>query len=194
MSFFIENYMRRPCGFALVSGMFAVLAGCSTVSITSDYDQETDKQLTSLQQTMDTFIAKMLIETPRWDKQERSAKNTYAAQKKFYAEFDEKLRILEFRVQSIPNNSRTQKLVADIRSAVLLSELDERRCDEENNGRGIVVKEDETPAPTSLQATHCLERNKMEGPRRGVLELNQRNINQIIGIALAHELSKKQRN
>ncbi len=168
------------------------LFGCSTVTLISGYDADTDKQLTALQQSIEGFISKMTAETPKWDKQKRSAKNTYAAQKTFYSEFDGKLRALEFRVQSIPKNSKTEKLVADIRSAVLLGEGDERRCEEENSGNGIILRDGEETKLSSLQALHCLEKNKTEGPRRSALEIAQANINQVIRAALALEVAKKQ--
>ncbi len=177
----------------LAAGLTALLlAGCSTVTLISDYDAETDKQLTALQQSLDGFVSKMTAETPKWDKQKRSAKNSYSAQKKFYSDFDEKLRLLEFRVQSIPKNSKTEKLVSDIRTSVLLSEADEKRCEEENSGKGIVLKDGEETKLNSLQALHCLEVNKTEGPRRAALEIAQININQVIRSALALELAKKQ--
>ncbi|MCE2692541.1 MAG: hypothetical protein LW862_22535 [Rubrivivax sp.] len=185
----IQASMARNLAAVLAA---LALAGCSTVTLISDYDAETDKQLTALQQSLDGFISKMTAETPKWDKQKRSAKNAYAAQKKFYTEFDEKLRLLEFRVQSIPKNSKTEKLVSDIRTSVLLGEADEKRCEEENAGKGIVLKDGEETRLSSLQALHCLEVNKTEGPRRAALEIAQANINQVIRSALALELAKKQ--
>jgi len=168
------------------------LVGCSTMTIISDYDPDTDKQLTGLQQSVDVFISSMTSEIPKWDKQKRSAKNAYSAKKQFYNDFDEKLRLLEFRVQSIPKNSKTQKLVSDIRASVLFDENDERRCEEENGGNGMILKEGEETKLNSLQALHCLDKNKNEGPRRMALEIAQRNINQVVGAALALEVAKKQ--
>ena len=191
----VNPFPKRGVPFAryLASGIATFLfVGCSTVTLISDYDAETDKQLTALQQSLDGFISKMTAETPKWDKQKRSPKNSYAAQKKFYADFDEKLRLLDFRVQSIPKNSKTEKLVSDIRTSVLLNEADEKRCEEDNSGKGIVLKDGEETKLNSLQSIHCLEINKTEGPRRAVLEIAQTNINQVIRSALALELAKKQ--
>lgn len=168
--------------------VLAFVTGCSGVTLISDYDPDTDKQLTALQQSTDAFITKMTAEIPKWEKGKKSPKNAYDSQKKFYADFDEKLRQLEFRVQSIPKNSKTQKLVADIRSAVLLPEAQEKMCEEE----GLLVKEGEETEFTSLQSLHCLRENKAQGPSRRSLEISQRNINQIIGAALALEVAKKQ--
>lgn len=168
--------------FLTVLALFAT--GCSTVTLISDYDSDTDKQLTALQQSTDIFITKMLAELPKAQKQSRSAKNSYDVQKQFYTAFDEKLRTLEFRVQSVPKNSTTQKLVADIRQATLLREDEEEACEK----TGIL----DVDKAASLQSIHCLPENKKEGPRRSSLEIAQRNINQVIGAALALELAKKQ--
>lgn len=166
----------------------AVVTGCSSLTLISNYDNETDKQLTALQQSTDAFVSKMLAEIPKWEKGKKSAMNSYDSQKKFYTEFDEQLRLLEFRVQSIPKNSKTQKLVSDIRAVVLLRDELEKQCEEE----GLVVKDGEETKFTSLQSLHCLKENKAQGPSRRSLEISQRNINQVIGAALALEVAKKQ--
>ena len=168
--------------------IIAVITGCSSLTLISDYDAETDKQLTALQQFTDAFVSKMLAEIPKWDKGKKSAKNAYDSQKTFYREFDNKLRLLEFRVQSIRKNSKTQKLVSYIRDAVLLRDEHEKQCEEE----GLVIKDGEETKYTSLQSLHCLKDNKAQGPSRLSLEINQRNINQVIGAALALEVAKKQ--
>ena len=171
--------------FALAT---AIVTGCSTITLISDYDADTDKQLTALQQSTDAFTSKMMAEIPKWDKGKKSPKNSYDSQKKFYAEFDEKLRLLEFRVQSIPKNSQTKKLVSDIRAAVLLQDEQEKQCEE----GGLTLKDGEEARFSSLQSIHCLKENKATGPSRTALEISQRNVNQIIGAALALEVAKKQ--
>jgi hypothetical protein len=173
---------------ALVVFALMILTSCSTVMLISDYDAETDKQLSTLQQSTDIFISRMTAEIPKWERTKRSEKNAYDAQKKFYSEFDDKLRLLEFRVQSIPKNSKTQKLVADIRAAVLLPDNLQKQCEQE----GLVIKEGEETQFNSLQSMHCLQENKAAGPSRMALEISQRNINQVIGAALALEVAKKQ--
>jgi len=173
---------------ALVAFALVILTSCSTVMLISDYDADTDKQLSALQQSTDIFISRMTAEIPKWERTKRSEKNSYDAQKKFYSEFDDKLRLLEFRVQSIPKNSKTQKLVADIRAAVLLPDSQQKQCEQE----GLVIKEGEETQFNSLQSMHCLQENKAAGPSRMALEISQRNINQVIGAALALEVAKKQ--
>ena len=173
---------------ALVAFALVILTSCSTVMLISDYDADTDKQLSALQQSTDIFISRMTAEIPKWERTKRSEKNSYDVQKKFYSEFDDKLRLLEFRVQSIPKNSKTQKLVADIRAAVLLPDNLAKQCEQE----GLVIKEGEETQFNSLQSMHCLQENKAAGPSRMALEISQRNINQVIGAALTLEVAKKQ--
>lgn len=173
---------------ALVTFALVILASCAPVMLISDYDADTDKQLSALQQSTDIFISKMTAEIPKWERTKRSEKNSYDTQKKFYSEFDDKLRLLEFRVQSIPKNSKTQKLVADIRAVVLLPDSLQKQCEQE----GLVIKEGEKTQFNSLQSMHCLQENKAAGPSRMALEISQRNINQVIGAALALEVAKKQ--
>lgn len=172
----------------LVAFALVILTSCSTVTLISDYDADTDKQLSALQQSTDIFISRMTAEIPKWERTKRSEKNSYDTQKKFYSEFDDKLRLLEFRVQSIPKNSKTQKLVTDIRAAVLLPDNLAKQCEQE----GLVIKEGEETQFNSLQSMHCLQENKAAGPSRMALEISQRNINQVIGAALALEVAKKQ--
>jgi hypothetical protein len=188
MRFKTIGEISRSLRFLCCAMLVTLAVGCSTTLLISDYDVDTDKQLTALQQSSDAFTSKLLAEIPKWEKSKRSPKNSYESQKKFYTEFDEKLRLIEFRVQSIPKNLKTQRLVSDIRDAVLLKEEDEKICEEQ----GLTAKEGEETRLTSLQALHCLKENKAEGPRRSALEISQRTVNQVIGAALALELAKKQ--
>ena len=55
-----------------------------------------------------------------------------------------------------------------------------------------MIKEGEDAKFNSLQSLHCLQENKALGPSRMALEISQRNINQVIGAALALEVAKKQ--
>jgi len=89
----------------------------------------------------------------------------------FYDEIDKDLRALEFRVNSIPDNSRTVELVKNIRRVILESE-----------------NKDE---PTSLKDIHMLKQNKEKGIDKSTLEVTRRNINQTISAALSLEIAKK---
>lgn len=154
-----------------------VLAACATVTLISDYDEQTDKSLTTLQQATDSFFSKLLAELPKKKSNVRSEKNAYKAHERFYVDVDDQLRKIEFRVQSIPKNGKSIKLVSDIRRVLLSSENEAVQCTE--NG-------------ASLQDLHCMEESRSGGPTRGSLEIAQRNVNQVIGAALALELAKKQ--
>lgn len=172
---------------ATVACALSVLSACSTVRLISDYDEETDKQLTALKKASDTHFNSMLAELPISNKLARSPTNSYDAKKAFYAEFAEKLSLLEFRTQSMPKNSQTQDLLSKLRAAVLLSEKDLEVCVREG-----LPDEDENTKLSSMQALHCLKRNKPAGPVRDLLMPSQRSIDQLLGQALTLELKKKQ--
>jgi len=146
--------------------LLIVASGCSGVRLISDYDDTTDKALTQLQQTTDDFITK-LVGAAGTDA------NAFAKHKEFYDNADQQLRRIEFRVNSIPHNTATIKLVSDIRKVLLGSDA----C---------------SPDGTSLRDLHCLSANQATGPSKTALQIAQRNINQTIGAALSLELAKKQ--
>ena len=148
-----------------VLGVFA-LSGCSGIMLVSDYDPETDKSLTALQQQVDDFIES--LETISG-----TDAAAFAEHESVYQGLDRDLRRIEFRVASIPKNSHTVRLVADVRGAVL--------------GKGLCSTEG-----TSLKDLHCIPSNADKGPSKAALVVAQRNINQTISAALNLELAKKQ--
>jgi len=156
----------RSWAAASVVTLLSLLASCADIRIVSDYDEETAKSLTSLEQTTDDFIVALekVVGTPD------GAFDKHAA---FYDGVDRDLRRLEFRVNAIPKNNHTQMLVKDIRAAIL--------------GAGAC---DETG--TSLRDLHCLPASRARGPSKTALELSRRNVNQTISAALSLELAKKQ--
>ena len=147
-------------------GLFLILSGCSADIFISDYDEPTDKALTVLQQSTDDFITMLIAKAP-------SEENAFEKHQKFYEDADQQLRRLEFRVASIPKNDKTKKLIADIRSSI----LGDGKCTQDGG---------------SLRDIHCLPANLAQGPSKVALQINQRNVNQTIGAALALELAKKQ--
>lgn len=164
MQIVLRNYYSA---FLLLVALVAInLSACTSVQLISYYDEPTDKALTALQQSTDDFIAK-LIENAQ------SEKNAFQKHENFYKEVDKQLRRLEFRVSSIPKNSKTKKLVKNIRDAIL--------------GEGKCTKDG-----ASLRDLHCLPENTTKGPSKLALEISRRNVNQTIGAALALELAKKQ--
>ena len=186
----ISTRLSRTWGRCILLAAAVALSACQTVRVISPYDEDTDKQLTVLQQSVDSFITKMLAATPKWDPEARSNETAYSAQKKFYAEFDEKLRALEFRVNSVPKNGKTQALVANIRTVVFMTPQEERLCEETYKDNGI--PEEKAGDIASLQGMHCFVPTKTKGFKRITLVINQRNISQVIGAALALEIAKKQ--
>lgn len=119
-----------------------------------------------MQKSTDDFITRLIAAAP-------SEENAFDKNTKFYDEADQQLRQLEFRVSSIPKNSQTVKLVGNVR-AVLLGE---GKC---------------TAEGASLRDIHCIPESRSKGPSKTSLQINQRNMNQTIGAALALELAKKQ--
>ena len=157
------NQIRRTLAVAFLG---LLLTACSTVTLISDYDESTDKALTVIQQTSDDFITKLVADAS-------SDKNAFEKHKQFYDNADEQLRRLEFRVTSIPKNSKTVKLVGDIRASL----LGDGKCSVDGG---------------SLKDLHCNPEALAKGPSKMSLQLAQRNLNQTIGAALALELAKKQ--
>ncbi|WP_157475106.1 hypothetical protein [Lysobacter sp. Root494] len=151
---------RKACATFLAS---LFLAGCSTITPVSPYDEPTDKALTELQQSSDDFIVDLIAHASE-------DANSYGHHQDFYQAADQKLRRLEFRVSSIHANTPTVKLVGDIRSVLLGS----GRCD---------------PDGASLRDLHC--NSGKAGPTKVALEASRRSINQTIGAALTLELAKK---
>lgn len=145
---------------------FLALSGCFTLSLTSRYDEVTDKELTALQQSTDDFIVKLATEP-------NPKARAFETNQDFYTDADKQIRHLEFRVNSIPDNAQTIKLVKDIRAVIL--------------GNGQCSAEG-----ASLRDLHCMPQNLIKGPSTTSLTIQQRNINQTIGAALALEIAKKQ--
>ncbi len=162
----IYRQWRFTAFTAFILMLASVLSACMSVRLISDYDEQTDKALTAIQQNTDDFIAKLIAKAP-------STENAYAKNKKFYEDIDKQLRKLEFRVASIPNNKHTIELVEKIRASI----LGKGKCNVEGG---------------SLRDMHCLPANATKGPSKRALEIVRRNINQTIRAALSLELAKKQ--
>ena len=153
-------------GVVFIFVLSLLVSACSTsVRLISDYDEPTDKALTALQKSTDDFITELIANV-------NTDTNAFEKHDKFYRQIDQKLRSLEFRVGTIPKNSKTVQLVAGIRSSI----LGEGKCTEEGN---------------SLRDLHCVPDNAVRGPSETALEISRRNVNQTIRAALAFELAKK---
>ena len=139
-------------------------SACSNVRFISDYDEETDSALTSIQRKVDDFIEKLVDESG-------SEAASYENNQSFYVEIDRDLRQLEFRVASIPDNQHTTELVSDIRN--------------------VILSASEEAGDRSLQDLHRIQRDPDLGLNPVVLEVARRSINQAISAALRLELAKK---
>lgn len=152
-------------GVVFILVMSLLVSACTSVRLISEYDEPTDKALTALQKSTDDFITELIANV-------NTDTNAFGKHDQFYNQVDQKLRSLEFRVSSIPKNSKTMKLVANIRASI----LGEGKCTKEGN---------------SLRDLHCLPANAARGPSKRALELSLINVNQTIRAALALELAKK---
>jgi len=143
-----------------------LLAGCAGAKLISDYDEVTDKSLTTIQQKTDDFIETLIT-------QSGTKKAAFSKHQDFYMDIKQQLRRLEFRVNAIPRNDKTIDLVKKIRLVIL--------------GEGTCTSEG-----TSLRDLHCMTANKNKGPSAMALALCQFNVNKAISEALSLELAKKQ--
>jgi hypothetical protein len=143
-----------------------LLAGCAGVKLISDYDELTDKSLTTIQEKTDDFIETLLT-------QSGTNKAAFSKHQAFYSDIAQQLRRLEFRVNAIPKNDKTIDLIKKVRLAI----LGEGKCTAEGN---------------SLRDLHCMPANKVKGPSITALAICRLNVNQTISAALGLEVSKKQ--
>jgi hypothetical protein len=142
-----------------------LLAGCAGAKRISDYDEVTDKSLTTIQQKTDDFIETLIT-------QSGTKKAAFSKHQDFYSDIKQELRRLEFRVNSIPKNDKTIDLFKKIRLVIL--------------GEGMCAE------GTSLRDLHCMPANKVKGPPATALENCRLNVNKAISAALTLEIAKKQ--
>ena len=162
MDFKIKNWRR----YFIVSLIVLSLVACNSLTLISDYDEATDKYLTSLQQSVSSLIDTL----EQFSGTEAAA---FAKHQKMYDLLDSQIKKLEFRVSAIPKNDQTITIVKTIRLTILGSE-------------------DSSQAKSSLKDLHCLnDHNRNYGLSKAVLEVCRRNIDQTISAALTLELEKK---
>jgi hypothetical protein len=143
-----------------------LLTGCAGAKLISDYDEVTDKNLTTIQEKTDDFIETLLA-------QSGTNKAAFSKHQAFYSDISQQLRRLEFRANAVPNNDKTIDLVKKVRLVI----LGEGKCTAEGN---------------SLRDLHCMPANKVRGPSATALAICRFNVNQAISAALGLEVSKKQ--
>jgi hypothetical protein len=142
-----------------------LLAGCAGAKLISDYDEVTDKSLTTIQQKTDDFIEMLITQTG-------TKKAAFSKHQDFYTDIGQQLRRLEFRVNSIPKNDKTIDLVKKIRLVI----IGDGQC---------------TAEGTSLRDLHCMRASKEKGPSASALANCRLNVNKAISAALSLELAKK---
>src|SRR5436189_2614690 len=83
------------------------LAGCSTIKLVGDYDEQIDKGITQLQKEVETFLVRLeaMAEKPE-DRVESYDKN-----KKFYQDVKVALSGLRLRADSMERNSITVRML-----------------------------------------------------------------------------------
>jgi hypothetical protein len=143
-----------------------LLAGCAGARLISDYDEVTDRRLTTIQEKTDDFIELLIA-------QSGTKKAAFSKHQDFYSDINQQLRRLEFRVNAIPKNEKTIDLVKKIHLAI----LGEGQC---------------SAAGNSLRDLHCTPANKIKGPSATALATCRLNINQTISAALSLEIAKRQ--
>jgi phage tail sheath protein FI len=157
------NKFNNFSKISIIAIIIALLQSCS-VNIISSYDEATDKYLSTLQQNVSGFIDTL-------EQLSGTEAAAFTKHQQTYDAFDREIRQLEFRVNAIPDNSKTIEIVKNIRLNIL--------------GGGDSPK-------SSLKDIHIInEKNKNQGPSMLALEVCRRNIDQTISAALALELAKK---
>ncbi|TLU82415.1 MAG: hypothetical protein FDX21_07880 [Chlorobium sp.] len=146
--------------------MLAFVTACSVTPQISSYDEGTDQGLTTIQKKTDIFIASL---KRNFGTDAASLKSS----KRFYDDIDQDLLRLETRVKGAPENVKTENLVHNIRLAIL------------GDGTDADV--------TSMKHLHGLPENVKKGIPLMTLEINQKNINQVISAAKSLEVEKARR-
>lgn len=155
---------RRPhVGYFAIIITSLLVAACADIRFISDYDEETDRSLTSIQRKTDDFIDKLI-------RDHGTEEASLEKNESFYKGIDTDLRRLEFRVASIPDNTHTEDLVGNIR---------------------LVILGDPNNPENSLYDLHKLRRDPDHGVSPVVLEPARRAINTAISAALRLEIAKK---
>lgn len=152
-------------GFIAVFLLCMSLMACSSIRLISDYDEETDHQLTLIRSLTADFISEM-------EQVHGTPAASYDSSQVFYRRIDHEIGILEFRVNSIPDNQLTSDAVGHIRSVILGTGSDS----------------------TSLRGVHSLGQNRQTGIDKTTLAITQRIIDQTISAALKLEIAKKRAN
>jgi len=129
---------RATFGFALVA--LIVVASCSSVRFSSEYDEVLDAGTTDLQRRVETFLFEM-------EAKAGTAAGEYAANRAFYDAVRVEHAVLRSRAQAVPKNALTVEQLD-----LLGASFDKLRELHERGGANGLPREVVEPARTALTA------------------------------------------
>lgn len=100
------KYICKPF-FLLFIVVSVFLAGCQTVNLISDYDEETDKSVSALQKKVDTFFQ-------MYESDPATIGGNYEQHISFYDEVQIDINSILFRVNAAPKNEISSELVTEL--------------------------------------------------------------------------------
>jgi len=111
-----RSSMRAPWYWFVCLLVAALAAGCTTVKLVADYDEQIDKGATALQKDMETFLVKLesSADTPK------AKVEAYLKHKQFYDDSQIAVRALRVRADATERNSLTVRMLDRIESNLLL--------------------------------------------------------------------------
>lgn len=89
-----------------------MLAGCITVKLVGDYDEQIDKGITALQKDLEAFLVKLESSAPR----PKDKVEDYARHRQFYADAKVAISSLRVRADATERNSLTVRMLDRLRS------------------------------------------------------------------------------
>lgn len=105
----------NPLRLILLLSFLAAISGC-TVKLIASYDETTDKNVTSLQRKMETFLTDL-------ESKDGVPECSYANNTDFYKESKVDLSEIKVRAEAIPKNDITIKQIALLESSLVDLEL-----------------------------------------------------------------------
>ena len=100
----ISMFRGLKTHFVLMVICLFSLSGCATVNLISDYDEATDKAVTSVQRKFETFFVEL-------ESQIGTDAAAYENHTSFYKEIEVDISAIQLRVDALPKNSITSKQV-----------------------------------------------------------------------------------
>ena len=103
----------RIYSFLYLVFIFLAISGCVTVKLISDYDEATDKAITSVQRKFETFFVELESQVGTDDAAFENHSN-------FYKEIEVDISAIQLRVDALPNNNITSKQITLLRENIEL--------------------------------------------------------------------------